>query len=489
MDLCRNVNFIHGQNGSGKSAILASLQICLGAGARVTNRARNLKELVRKETSAGAAPSCAKIRVTLLNQGTDGYKPDVYGNEITVERTIALHGGFNGYKLLDHEGSEKSQDKKDLHEMLDVLYVPFLDSQISEKIPHHSSLLFSYSCCNSNIQVDNPVAILDQEEAKKFLTGKASDKYNFFLKACELERVDRVYCATMDKLEELVDAQQKVSQSLQSSMERVDRLRQKYEQHRELEKLEYKVQELSVKFAWAIHGTHHERHESALERMSEFQEKAAVKQEELTQAEEAANGPNDEGREKTQRIKDLSEEAGEQAELKQKLEAQLKETTLPLKQRQRDLSSVQKRQKQARQAVADAKAKLLEVRAELRRQAGSHESEEAQRAEALKAAETSLEEAKAMVDSLKQEYSDAQRAAEEAETHVTAARQATRRGDQQLGNAERTLAELESSGNSSLAMFGTRVPKVFQMIEEGKSTPSLLCPRCFSLDLTCAFPE
>lgn len=33
IDLCWNVNFIHGQNGSGKSAILAAVQICLGAGA------------------------------------------------------------------------------------------------------------------------------------------------------------------------------------------------------------------------------------------------------------------------------------------------------------------------------------------------------------------------------------------------------------------------------------------------------------------------
>lgn len=41
--LCRNVNFIHGQNGSGKSAILAAIQVCLGAGARRTHRARNLK--------------------------------------------------------------------------------------------------------------------------------------------------------------------------------------------------------------------------------------------------------------------------------------------------------------------------------------------------------------------------------------------------------------------------------------------------------------
>lgn len=115
------MNFIHGQNGSGKSAILAAIQICLGAGARRTNRARNLKELVRKEASAGGTPSCAKVRVTLLNHGTDGFQHELYGDEITVERTISLTGGFNGYKLLDINGRERSREKKDLHEMLDML--------------------------------------------------------------------------------------------------------------------------------------------------------------------------------------------------------------------------------------------------------------------------------------------------------------------------------------------------------------------------------
>ncbi|KAL7570169.1 hypothetical protein ACA910_020007 [Epithemia clementina (nom. ined.)] len=441
VDLCRNVNFIHGQNGSGKSAILAAIQICLGAGARRTNRARNLKELVRKEASAGGTPSCARIRVTVLNQGTDGYKHDIYGDEITVERTIALNGGFNGFKLLDRNGKERSRDKKDLHEMLDVL----------------------------NIQVENPVAVLDQEEAKKFLSGKAQDKYNFFLKASELERVDRVYSATMDTLEELIEAQRKVSQSLQSSMERVDRLRENYEQHQELEKLEYKVQELAVKYAWAIYGTHEERHRSALEKLREFEQKAAAKQDELTQAEEAANGPNDEGKEKTQRIKDLSDEAGEQAELKQKLEAQLKETMVPLKQRQRDLATWQKRHQQARRAVAEAKGKLQEVREEIVKKAGSHESEEAQRAEALKSAESELEEARSKVNALKQEYTDAQRAAEEAEVHVTSARQTARRAEQQMQSIERQLAGLESSGNNSLAVFGARVSKVAKMVEDAKA--------------------
>jgi hypothetical protein len=125
VDLCRNVNFIHGQNGSGKSAILAAIQICLGAGARRTHRARNLKELFRQDSTG----QCAKIRVTVLNGGDDGYLNDVYGDTITVERTIALRGGYNGYKLLDHKGVEKSRSKKDLDDLLDKLNIQVVRTQ------------------------------------------------------------------------------------------------------------------------------------------------------------------------------------------------------------------------------------------------------------------------------------------------------------------------------------------------------------------------
>lgn len=121
VNLCRNVNFIHGQNGSGKSAILAAVQVCLGANAKRTHRARNLKDLVRKES--GVNCTGAKLRVTLLNRGSDGYQPEVYGDFITVERSISLGGGYNGFKLLDAEGKEKSRNKKDLDNMLDQLNI------------------------------------------------------------------------------------------------------------------------------------------------------------------------------------------------------------------------------------------------------------------------------------------------------------------------------------------------------------------------------
>lgn len=225
VDLCRNVNFIYGQNGSGKSAVLAAIQICLGAGARRTHRARSLKELVRKE--AGDSCNGAKVRVTLLNGGPDAFQHDVYGDTITVERSISLRkGGPNGYKLLDKDGVCKSNTKKDLDAMLDHL----------------------------NIQVENPVAVLDQEEAKKFLTGKPEDKYAFFTKATELERIDRYYANVVDNISELETTCERVQLSLEDKVANVQRLKKEWEQYQELDKLEEKILDYRVDYAWAFYN-------------------------------------------------------------------------------------------------------------------------------------------------------------------------------------------------------------------------------------------
>lgn len=219
MELCRNVNFIYGQNGSGKSAILAAIQICLGAGARRTNRARSLKDLVRKDTSS----NCAKVRVTLLNKGSDAYQHEVYGDYITVERTIALRGGYNGYKLFSANNVEQSRCKKDLNAMLDKL----------------------------NIQVENPVAILDQEEAKKFLTGKAEAKYNFFMKATELERLDNTYTSTAEQVEILQGQAERLMKDIEKDKELVKETKRAFQQHQAIGKLVAKKSKYEMLLAWA----------------------------------------------------------------------------------------------------------------------------------------------------------------------------------------------------------------------------------------------
>ena len=222
--LCQNVNFIYGQNGSGKSAILAALQICLGVGAKRTHRARNLKDLVRKEDGA----THAIVRVTLLNKGPDAFQHHIYGDTVTIERLISLGSG-GGYKLYGHDDPNfkkaKSSKKEDLNNLLDQL----------------------------NIQVDNPVAILDQEEAKKFLTGRPEDKYTFFTKATDLERMDRKYGETVENINEFIEALEKMEKSIDPLERNVHVLQKEYEDFKKLEHLEVRESEANVKYAWSFY--------------------------------------------------------------------------------------------------------------------------------------------------------------------------------------------------------------------------------------------
>lgn len=436
---CRNVNFVSGQNGSGKSAILAAIQICLGAGARRTNRARNLKELVRKEASAGNAPAQAKIRVTLLNEGEDGYKHEEYGDSITVERTISLGSGYNGYKLLNHAGKEVSRNKKDLDDMLDLL----------------------------NIQVENPVAVLDQEEAKKFLTGKAEDKYNFFMKATELERVDRTYATTMDQVHDLHNNKEKIKDSLNQSMRQVDTLKKKWEQHQALETLQNKLAEFKVKCAWSCHDAAADLFAASEEDMEKFQTKANKKQVELSQAEESANDPAEDETAKRDHMNELVTEAREQTDLKRNLEAELKKAILPYKTLERQLNNLGRQQQSANAELAASKMRLQELRDTIMANSGSAESEEARRTELLRETEIELEQARTEVNELRQATSVALRSYEELEPHVAEARSKVQSAERQVQAVQNTIRELESSSNDSLAILGPRVSQVHKMVRNG----------------------
>lgn len=100
-----------------------------------------------------------------------------------------------------------------------------------------------------NIQVETPVAVLDQEEAKKFLTGKAEDKYASFNKATDLERLNRSYATVQDNLNELDETQANVECSLGPARDHLKKLKAEWEQFKQLEKLEDEVSLLRVQYA------------------------------------------------------------------------------------------------------------------------------------------------------------------------------------------------------------------------------------------------
>ncbi|KAK1792950.1 hypothetical protein P4O66_001673 [Electrophorus voltai] len=138
-----NVNFIVGNNGSGKSAILTALIVGLGGKATTTNRGASLKSFVKYGESS------AEVTVKLKNRGSDAYKGDIYRDSICIEQRITSDG-CRTCKIKSKTGQIISTKKEELTAILD----------------------------HFNIQVDNPVSILNQEMSKQFLHSKSeADKY------------------------------------------------------------------------------------------------------------------------------------------------------------------------------------------------------------------------------------------------------------------------------------------------------------------------
>ncbi|CAJ1965880.1 unnamed protein product [Cylindrotheca closterium] len=444
VQLCRNVNFIHGQNGSGKSAILAAIQICLGAGARRTHRARNLKDLVRKDSNCNAA----KVQVTLLNRGDDAYQHELYGDAITVERTIAVRGGYNGYKLYNHDMEEISRNKKDLDEMLDKL----------------------------NIQVENPCAILDQEDAKKFLTGKASDKYEFFMRATELERLDRKYAATLDMVRDLDNQSTRLNGALETYIEQANDAKKRHKEFQKIEELENKKETCEELYAWSLYNDAHEKLVEKREERDAFQAKAQKKIEELSQAEGAAQGPDEEETNRRNNLDRLTREADEQAGQKQNLEVDLKRASEPYKALSRRLKETRKDIGSAERSLASAKQQLESKRAEILARAGSAESEAAGRTKRLQDAEARLANAKEDRDRIRQAVSDSRKAYDELEPQVEQARHEVSAGEKRLMALNSRIRELEKSGNSSINIFGRRCGAVHDMVQKARFQGPVLGP-------------
>eukprot|EP00536_Pseudo-nitzschia_multiseries_P000717 jgi/Psemu1/249877/estExt_Genewise1Plus.C_90057 len=448
VDFHRNVNFIYGQNGSGKSAILAALQICLGAGARRTNRARNMKDLVRKDSTS----SCARVRVTLLNMGDDAYQHEKYGDSITVERTIAVAGGYNGYKLYGADKVEQSRSKKDLIEMLDKL----------------------------NIQVENPVAILDQEDAKKFLAGKAKDKFAFFMKATELERLDMKYAEAQDEIFQMGIQAERVSESLERQKQIVDEMRKAWKKHAAVAKLEGKKSTIQVQFAWANYKLSCEDHQRKLQRFEMFREKAERKREELTQAEAATQDADDPNDERRKQLDTLSEEADQMAARKKQLEQELKKATEPHKAWKRQFKLLVKEEQNANRGLLEANQRLQAKRDEISANAGSAESDQARRIQRLQAAENELAEKKSRHDEIKQAITNALNAYENIESDVDGARRMVSQLEDQLRGIDGKIRSMESSSGNSLDMFGQNCAKVKRMVDratqQGKFRDPVLGP-------------
>jgi len=91
----------------------------------------------------------AQVEVRLANKGSDGYRPEIYGEEICIQRRISIEGS-SSYKIKSQSGTNVGTKREDLDAI----------------------------CEHMGLQVNNPLSILTQDNARQFLSSSsAAEKY------------------------------------------------------------------------------------------------------------------------------------------------------------------------------------------------------------------------------------------------------------------------------------------------------------------------
>ncbi|KAL2613323.1 hypothetical protein R1flu_025015 [Riccia fluitans] len=209
------VNFITGQNGSGKSAILTAILVAFGIKAKGTQRANSIKDFVKNGCRSGA------VVIELSNEGIDAYRPNAFGDTIIIERRIT--DSTSHFTVSNGQGKKIGTKKSDV---LDI-------------VEHF------------NIDVENPCILMTQDKSREFLhAGSEKDKFMFYFKATLQQAVS-------EKLGQAGDAQATLACIIEESLEALrplrDQLRQIEEQinHREeVEQVHELIGEYEKKLAW-----------------------------------------------------------------------------------------------------------------------------------------------------------------------------------------------------------------------------------------------
>lgn len=197
------INFIVGENGSGKSAVLTALTLCLGGKASDTNRGGSLRSFVREGQEHGS------LVVRIKNGGSDAYQPAVYGDTIVVERHFSKSGA-SGFKIRSSTDRIISTKKQEVDE-------------ISEWFA---------------LQIGNPLMVLSQDNARQFLNSATpAQKYKYFVSGVQLEQLDNDYKMSQDTLDKTLMLREDLNERValvEKEMEEAARLAQTAEKNQSL---------------------------------------------------------------------------------------------------------------------------------------------------------------------------------------------------------------------------------------------------------------
>ncbi|KAG5887604.1 hypothetical protein JTB14_002613 [Gonioctena quinquepunctata] len=217
VNFTNNISIIIGKNGSGKSAILTALIVGLGGKASLTNRGTTVKGFVKAGKPSGS------IEIELCNEGPMSYRPTVYGKSINIIRNLNSSGGGT-YRIRSENGEVISTQAREVQNITSSL----------------------------NIQVDNPICILNQDTSRNFLSSNdPKNKFTLFMKATKLETLDSEYKKVHGNKRESTRIMEEKEENFKKLQDEIKRLKRKIDNHKSIISLKDKKVLLQRELLWA----------------------------------------------------------------------------------------------------------------------------------------------------------------------------------------------------------------------------------------------
>jgi structural maintenance of chromosomes protein 6 len=426
------INFICGKNGSGKSAILTALTLCLGGKASSTNRGQSLKSFIREGQDK------AIITVKIKNQGDGAYMPEEYGNSIIVERSFSKNGSA-GFKIKSEKGRVISTKKADLEEI----------------------------CDHFSLQIDNPMNVLSQDMARQFISGSnAAEKYRFFIKGVQLEQLDqdyRIIEENLDNIEAKLDANKPDLKILEDRMEKAKNKLALSERHNGILN---KIRNYRRQLAWAqveaqerIRDEYVKEIASADEKIAEAEAQVAIFDKRYQAADQASA---------------QASEAHQQAEGEviqvQREKAESKERHDDTKKETQDVQAEQRTIRSAlKEAEATIKSKKAEIREEERRLAALDGGGAAARLAMLEEAKEAANAAHEAFDAHEAGRSRLDTELEQAENQLKIHQEPTRRKRAEVDQRKEDLDSLSRDRGQQDLAYHRELPALLRAIQNERS--------------------
>ncbi|CAG9941419.1 unnamed protein product [Clonostachys rosea f. rosea IK726] len=426
------LNFIVGENGSGKSAVLTALTLCLGGKASDTNRGGSLRSFVKEGRDK------ARLVVKIKNCGSDAYQPDLYGDSIVVERHFSSTGS-SGFKIKNSAGGIVSTKKQEVDE-------------ISEWY---------------TLQIGNPLIVLSQDNARQFLNSSSpSQKYKFFVAGVQLEQLDNDYKMSQDTLDKTEILREDLNERIGSVKKEMESARRLAETAQKNNTLRDKARHYRRQLAWSQVIEQETELEKRVKALEEHDKRIAERQEACAQMTEGLESLDQKLQEHQQSREHLDQE-------REGFEDRIATAEADYASAKKDLTDLNREERDAHGRMKNAKSELKAIQEDIdkeeQRLAESTGPERAQKdselADALSKEKDLIKKQEQLLGGKPEEESRLEKAQAEYET-VSRTKELKRK---EIIQAQKNIQEVKQSTGSALDGYDNKTRDLVMAIEEDNS--------------------